>query len=410
MSERDLESADCMPRYAIPMLTVEANLKRAVRRHLRELGFVTRDGELVHDELTKDDIRRLYRVNRRENLKASRRIRDAADDLIEHFADGKEVRPSEIRPLLERIDGGTWQSDLFAFATLWWSVPTSEGYGRRLRFLVWDENNGKLLGLLALGDPVFNLRARDEYIGWSGIDRKKRLSCAMNAYVLGALPPYNMILGGKLVACLLRSTEVSEHFRKKYSNKRTIIAERKERRELALITTTSSLGRSSVYNRVRVNGDEYLRAIGSTSGFGHFHIPDGIFARMREYLIRRGHKYANANAYGQGANWRMRVIREALTSLGMSPQLVRHGIAREVYACETAENSCAFLRGEAKRLAGSKLKPAEEIAAAAIGRWLVPRAERDPSFQTWTRDDTLWAMGLRRGARPRGTDCIADEA
>ena len=149
--------------------------------------------------------------------------------------------------------------------------------------------------------PVFNLRVRDEYVGWSGTDRRKRLSCAMDAYVLGALPPYNMILGGKLIACLLNLTEASEHFRKKYSNKRTIIAERKERRQLALITTSSSLERSSVYNRLRIDGDEYLQSIGSTSGFGHFHIPDGIFTRMRDYLVRRGHKYANGNAYGQGS-------------------------------------------------------------------------------------------------------------
>ena len=158
-----------------------------------------------------------------------------------------------------------------------------------------------------------------------------------------------MILGGKLIACLLKSTEVSEHFRKKYSNKPTIIAERKERRQLALITTSSSLGDrpcTTGYESTVMNTCSRC----STSGFGHFHIPDGIFTRMRDYLVRRGHKYANGNAYGQGSNWRMRVIREALSGLGMSPQLLRHGMSREVFVCETAANSCAFLRGEADRL------------------------------------------------------------
>jgi len=30
----------------------------------------------------------------------------------------------------------------------------------------------------------------------------------MDAYVLGALPPYNTLLRGKLVACLIRSSDV----------------------------------------------------------------------------------------------------------------------------------------------------------------------------------------------------------
>ena len=74
-----------MARHPIPLLTVEANLKRAVRRHLKALGFVTRDGALVHGELTKDDIRSLHRAHRQEKLKASRRIRDAAEDLAVHL-------------------------------------------------------------------------------------------------------------------------------------------------------------------------------------------------------------------------------------------------------------------------------------------------------------------------------------
>jgi hypothetical protein len=36
-------------------------------------------------------------------------------------------------------------------------VPVSNGFGRRLRYLVWDEHNDKLIGLIAIGDPVFNL-------------------------------------------------------------------------------------------------------------------------------------------------------------------------------------------------------------------------------------------------------------
>ena len=78
-----------------------------------------------------------------------------------------------------------------ALASLTWSVPVSNGFGRRLRYLVWDESNGKLMGLIAIGDPVFNLAARDKLIGWTSKDRNSRLVNIMDAYVLGAIPPYN---------------------------------------------------------------------------------------------------------------------------------------------------------------------------------------------------------------------------
>jgi hypothetical protein len=101
---------------------------------------------------------------------------------------------------------------LFRLATLTWSVPVSEGYGRRMRFLVWDDSIGRLMGVIALCDPVFNRNVRDSAIGWGVEDRKDRLVNVMDAYVLGALPPYNSLLCGKLVACLVRTEEVRDCF------------------------------------------------------------------------------------------------------------------------------------------------------------------------------------------------------
>ncbi len=34
-----------------------------------------------------------------------------------------------------------------------------------MRYLVYDRNNDKLIGIFALTDPVFNLRVRDAWIG-----------------------------------------------------------------------------------------------------------------------------------------------------------------------------------------------------------------------------------------------------
>ncbi len=184
----------------------EASLRRKVRRHLHSLGFhKSADGTLNIGGHDKDLVRRLHGPQRTERLAVnsdflSRRARQ----LLPYFASGRDLDPPAIRPRLERVYAGTWQADLFRLATLTWSVPVSNGFGRRLRYVIWDAHNNKLLGVLAIGDPVFNLSVRDGFIGWGADERRERLVNVMDAYVLGALPPYNSLLGGKMVACLLR--------------------------------------------------------------------------------------------------------------------------------------------------------------------------------------------------------------
>src|SRR5262249_23759063 len=149
-------------------------------------------------------------------------------------------------------------SSIFRLATLIWSVPVSNGFGRRLRYLVRDHQNGKVAGIIALGDPVFNLRVRDQKIGWSAATRGERLTNLLDAYVVGAVPPYNQLLVGKAIACLLRSRDIYEDFRTKYGSLSGLISEKNKRSRLLAITTSSSLGRSSIYNRLKLDGIQYL--------------------------------------------------------------------------------------------------------------------------------------------------------
>lgn len=48
------------------------------------------------------------------------------------------------------------------------------------------------MGLIAIGDPVFNLAVRDKFIDWNTHDRSARLVNLMDAYVLGA-PLHTML-------------------------------------------------------------------------------------------------------------------------------------------------------------------------------------------------------------------------
>ncbi len=314
----------------VPILTQEARIKRALRTHLRALDFRrTQDGALIQPDQSKQALRTLHRAQLEDRLRAEREfIRESWAPLQSYFADGFDIEPHRISPRLELIDAGTWQSDLFRLASLTWSVPVSRGYGRRLRFLVWDSSNQKLMGLMALGDPVFNLRVRDEHVGWSASDRQARLVNVLDAYVLGALPPYSNLLGGKLIASLVATVDIRDAFRKRYGDAKGIISREAKRPSLVMVTTSSSLGRSSVYNRLRLGEYRLFHSVGFTSGWGHFHIPDRLFQQMRAYLQSLGHRYAKNHQFGDGPNWRMRAVRECLTLLGMNPDLLKHGVER----------------------------------------------------------------------------------
>ncbi|WP_122467879.1 Druantia anti-phage system protein DruA [Pseudomonas viridiflava] len=372
----------------------EARLKRMVRRHLKKMGF-GRDaqGRLAPPCLDKAGYRKLHQGQREDKIQANHVwVAKNESKLFRWFADGAEIVPSLINPQIELVKGGTWQSDLFRFASLYWQIPVSEGYGRRLRFLVWDKGHNKLLGIFALGDAVFNQSARDSFIGWDHHRRSESLVNLMDAYVLGALPPYSHLLGGKLVASLIRTREVVQAFEDRYVDSVGLISKQKKNARLIAVTTSSALGRSSIYNRLHLQGRKIFQPIGFTSGWGHFHFSGKIFEELRQYLVYIDDSYARAFNFGSGPNWRLRVIRRALDRLGMDSKLARHGLAREVFIARIATNAEEVLRGDHLDARYDDLPSVSEIGALALKRWVIPRSERDPRYLDWRATDLLSAI------------------
>ncbi|KUG05277.1 hypothetical protein ASZ90_017350 [hydrocarbon metagenome] len=340
------------------------------------------------EQLTKENIRMMHSPQRKETVgKESIKLIPNLNKLLKFFAAGNEITPTKIEARLVPVNNSQ-TALLFRLATLLWSVPVSKGFGRRMRFLIIDSNNDKLIGIFALGDPVFNLTARDSLIGWNTDDRKARLVNVMDAYVVGAVPPYNMLLGGKLVASLIGSQEVVDYYLKKYEGKRGIISNQVKDHALALITVTSALGRSSIYNRLKIPGIVNLIKIGQTKGYGHFQISNELFDAMRELLIIKGHSYALGYEYGSGPNWKWRVIRQALKYSGVSIDVLKHGIAREIYAMPIASNWKEYLQGSDDFCLVSR-PSVKDISEACLNRWVVPRAERLPNYAEWTHQNTI---------------------
>ena len=184
----------------------------------------------------------------------------------------------------------------------------------------------------------------------------------MDITVCGAVAPYSILLGGKLVCLLLCSPEIVKRYEKRYEHQTSLIAssmrgapvQRKAR--LVLLCTTSLYGSSlSQYSRVKVPSEaiggkppekiEY-RSIGLSEGFGSFHISQETLGLMAT-LIGRSKEARKVNSiFGEGVNPLMRKIREGLELLGLPADvLMNHGNKRVVYGVSLARNFRDVLLG-----------------------------------------------------------------
>jgi hypothetical protein len=370
----------------------KTKLKAKIIRSLRKQGFRVHGKKLIPPpSLDKGGIRQLHAVavtHQIEKCKAG--LLHHQSRLLARIASGSDVKPETIAPRLIEVRADSEDELLFRYVRLHWSIPVSAGYGRRLRFLIEDRSNGKLIGIIGLADPVFSLGARDEWIGWDYSARRERLSHVMDAFVLGAIPPYSSLLCGKLVAALAGSVEVREAFRRKYAKQESLISERQADGRLALVTTTSALGRSSIYNRLRMGERRIYMPVGFTRGSGDFHFSNGLYQSIYNYSHRWCDPSAKRSEWGTGFRNRREVVRKCLTKIGITTDWQYHGIRREIFMVPLASNTREFLRGEHRRLLWYP-HTVDEVSGWFRERWLLPRAAKDRQYQAYERESyRLW--------------------
>lgn len=373
----------------------KAKLKARIIRSLRGQGFRVIDGNILPPKrLSKRKIRRLHETAVEHRIERARAgLVDHEPKLLECIASGCDVVPEKIRPRMVEVRRNSHEELVFRYASLHWSIPTSSGYGRRLRFLVIDEYNGKLIGIIGLADPVISLAARDQWIGWDNSNRNDRLKNVMDAFVLGAVPPYSFLLGGKLIAMLATSDTVRNLFKQKYGGKYSLIRGVEHDGRLAMVTTTSALGRSSIYNRLRLGREPIFEGVGFTKGSGEFHFSNGLYGAISTYAERYCEPSYRKEEWGAGFRNKREVIKKCLPKLGLSSEWIYHGIEREVFIACLAQNSREFLRGEHSRLLWHH-RSENELFEFFRERWLLPRASRDDRFLQWSRN--RWAIWMNR--------------
>ena len=186
--------------------------------------------------------------------------------------------------------------------------------------------------------------------------KKRRVSAGMmNIQVCGAIPPYNHILGGKLVAMTLTGPEVINEYREKYEGYKSKIASAMsgepvmKNNELVFLDTTGlfKVG-SAQYDRVRVpasNGQIEYKEIGKTSGYGSVQFGPKARQRLAAVTEMLENRQAVKGRFGEGIAPKMRKIRRGLENLNLDGELLKHESPRVIYSIPLASDFREFLFG-----------------------------------------------------------------
>ncbi len=242
----------------------------------------------------------------------------------------------------------------------------------------------------------------------------------MELNVCGAIPPFNDLLAGKLVALLALSPQIVADYRERYGNRASDIASRMKGEQVVrpadlvfLGTTSLYRGNSSQYNRLKLpvglfgegspeiqwqvlrtnrsKGDVLLDALlkrGETSGYGTLHIGRDTLQALDEAT-----DVTTVNhAFGEGSSPKLRMIRFSLERLldpgqrGIIDEITRHSMSRIVYGAFLAQNAKAVLNGHAQTpsypFGGcSPTDGTQRIVSFWLERWLRMRAKQPDILQ-----------------------------
>ncbi len=314
---------------------------------LRCQGYTVTDDTFYLADQNKEKVRNLHSRARAERINRYIDFMEScAPKAQELMLDSAEVEVDKITPRIVEVRAGSIHADLFRWWNLaWWSLPYERAYGRQMRFIVWDEYHNAPIGLIGLQSPILRWNVRDEYLRLPANKRDFWINQSMNAQRLGALPPYNKFLGGKLVASLMVSDDIRKRYRKKYENYETLMMNRVIPSDLLFITTTGAYGKSSVYNRLQFNGNRICEFIGHSRGSGSFHIPDTLYEGLMRYLSESGIKAGRY--FGSGPSVKIRNIDRSMRLLGFKKGN-NHGIRRAVYLFSFVRNLESVIRHEKK--------------------------------------------------------------
>lgn len=207
--------------------------------------------------------------------------------------------------------------------------------GRFLRFMVDDEETGKILGFVSFGSDVISIGCRDRWIGWT---KEQKIGGMLNHTTVGttiaATQPlgYNF-LGGKLVASLLVTPVVRDIWKREYGE--TLVG----------LTTMSLYGDGSMYNSI-----PWWKSIGETVGKVPIK-PNNDHYKIWHDIIKDKYpeKYEDLMWNHEGVvatGVKQKILNIIFNEVGVKPSQYLHGFNRGVYFAPLYDNTREFLRQE----------------------------------------------------------------
>lgn len=349
---------------------------------------------------TDEDIQQLFDLATSEEHKRQELLRDALEDGIE---ESEKSELGRISKETEKALYGRKRSEqlgrlLYAKKILL-DVYNSDNFSEK-----WVDFCKSELGNSVIRTAL--VAQKTQHIG----------SSLMELNVCGAIPPYNEILGGKLVALLATSPQVIHDYKERYSNKASMIASRLKGSkvfrpaDLVYVGTTSLyyVG-SSQYNRLKIPGkifnsnyDVVWQQLGMTIGYGTMHISKATTFSLTE-ATNDGYKKIN-HVFGEGASPKMRLltmsIRELLESSNEdSKDFSKHAMSRIVYGACLAKNTKDYLLGKSDApeyytdLTNYK-EGTQKIIDYWRTRWLESRLNYEPIYERIKNfDKNLFLVG-----------------
>lgn len=362
----------------------EVALRALISRLERSISEIRSDDLVNPDELAFPSERTILKLEQKGAGAAAIRRRE----LEQHYSEAEEASvPVRSQKGIRDFENADW---LVASTDPLFVRKRADTLGRLLdakrtfQALDWKSPGARLLeNLLQHPNGLRTMNVALQEVRKAGLS-----SQVADVSVCGAVAPYNLLLGGKLVALLMASKEARDAYRTRYGAQVSMISSQMAGRpifkpaELKILTTTSLYGNgSSQYNRLRLPRSQFpqlefdlqWQELAKTAGYGTVHLGSTTVKVLREVSERTHRARRVNNRFGEGASPRLRQIRDALDALGIdSTYILHHATPRIFYGCELHPGARQELLGLVPTTS-TDAPVASVVASAWRERWLSSR-------------------------------------
>lgn len=360
----------------------EFTLKKKTLEALRKQGFIV-NPTLRPKRNTKDTYRKVHSFKKMEVLRKHKFFLQKNFNLVKKYACPSDFDPKKITLEIREVKADSEDAKIFFWHNLmWWSLPYDRAIGRQMKFIIWDTHHNAPFGLIGLQSPPLRMSIRDKYLGLDKNNVDYWINMSLYGQRIGALPPYNELLGGKFVSMCLTCNEIREAYKKKYFKNATLLKKRKIPSQLLFISTTSAFGRSPIYERLNYSNEPVSYFLGYTSGSGTFHIPDSLYEDMLFFLSKKG--YDVKRGYGTGPSRKLKLVSRSLELLGLN-DFGYHMIKRGFYIFPNVKNLHQVIQKNEKPKWCDR--SFNEMFVYWLNRWCIPRSERTRDWKQVKSDN-----------------------